>query len=554
MVALQLLSIAGGIGLFLYGIKLFSESTQKLTGDWLREFLKSMTRNRFRGLITGLLIASVIQSSSATTILVVSFVNAGFLRLIEAMSVILGANIGTTITAWLITILGFKIDFTFLLLPIIAITIPLTFARRRVLKTWGEAILGFSLMFIAISLMRDLMPVIADPEYGYLFKSLSSWGYGSYFLFLLAGLILTMIFQNSLSVFIVTILLANAGWVNLECAFSIVIGANVGASIATVIASRKANSSARQTAMAHMYFNLFGVVWSMSLLVLITRFFNGFEFLYNDYQEFNYPIALSMFHSAFNLFNALFLIGFTEPISLLISSQIQQEKKERSNSKLTHLKIGLLSTPDASIFQARKETIVFAEKVQKMFQDVVTVSTIQKTNDYSPLAKRIISSEDDANIVEKEIAQYLTKVGEVRLSEANSRRIRALYKMVDDIESIADSNINILEAYKRKNKGELIFPERVENNIALMFHMVDDAINNMVAMLTNDEELPLSLAQDMERDINNFRDILKSEHLDNLQKGVYNYDVGIVYNDVISQCERIGDYTINVVESYKNLY
>lgn len=554
MVALQLLSIVGGIGLFLYGIKLFSESTQKLTGDWLREVLKSMTRNRFRGLLTGLLIASVIQSSSATTIMVVSFVNAGFLRLVEAISVILGANIGTTITAWLITILGFKIDFGFVMLPLIAITIPLIFARRRILKTWGEAILGFSLMFIAIALMRDLMPVIADPEYDYLFKSITGWGYGSYFLFLIAGLILTMLFQSSLSVFIVTVLLANAGWVNLECAFSIIIGANVGASLATVLASKKANSSARQAAMAHLYFNLFGVVWSMSILLLITRLFDGMEFLYNGFQEFNYPIALSIFHSAFNLLNAISLIGFTNPISRLINTQIKQDKTAKGTSKLTHLKIGLLSTPDASIFQARRETIVFAEKVQKMFQDVVHVSTLQKTNDYTPLAKRIISSEDEANTIEKEIAQYLTKVGEVRLSEANSRRIRALYKMVDDIESIADSNINILDAYKRKNKGALVFPERVENNIALMFHMVNDAIDNMLAVLTNDDELPLSLAQDMERDINNFRDILKSEHLDNLQRGIYNYDAGIVYNDVISQCERIGDYTINVVESFKNLY
>ena len=554
MVALQLLSIAGGLGLFLYGIKLFSESIQKLSGDWLREILKSMTRNRFRGLITGLLIASIIQSSSATTILVVSFVNAGFMRLAEAITVILGANVGTTITAWIIAVLGFKLDFTILLLPLIAVSIPFAFSRKRKVKTWGEALLGFSLMFLAISLMRDLMPVIADPDSHTLFDILRSWGYGSYLLFFVFGVVLTIIFQSSLSIFIVAILMAMAGWVNLECAISILVGANVGASFSTILASIKANSTAKQAALAHLFFNLFGAIWMMALIPLISRLCYQMDFLINDYQEFNFPIALSMIHSGLNIVNAVLFVGFTEPISNLIGSIIKHDKKENSKSKLTHLKIGLLSTPDASIFQARRETIVFTEKVQKMFQDVVKISTLKKSKEFDLINKRINDSEDESNMIEKEIAQYLTKVGEVRLSESNSRRIRALYKMVDDIESIADSNLNILGAYERKVQRNLVFPERVENNIALMFHMVDDAINNMVTMLTHEEEFPLSVAQDMERDINNFRDILKSEHLDNLQKGIYNYDIGIIYNDIISQCERIGDYTINVVESFKNIY
>ena len=554
MVALQLLSIAGGIGLFLYGIKLFSESIQKISGDWLREILKSMTRNRFRGLLTGLLIASIIQSSSATTILVVSFVNAGFMRLAEAITVILGANVGTTITAWIVSLLGFKLDFTILLLPLIALSIPLTFSPRRGLKTWGEAILGFSLMFIAVSLMRDLMPVISNPEAHSFFESLTSWGYGSYFLFFAFGIILTIIFQSSLSIFVLIVLMAMAGWLSFECAISALVGANIGASVSTLLASLRANSTAKQAALAHLLFNIFGGVWMMALIPVIADRCNRMDFLINDYQEFDFPIALALVHSAFNLVNAILFIGFTEPISNLIGTIVKHDKKDVVKSKLTHLKIGLLSTPDASIFQARRETIIFTEKVQKMFQDVVRISTVKDGKEFDLIDKRINASEDDSNLIEKEIAQYLTKVGEVRLSEANSRRIRALYKMVDDIESIADSNLNILGAYEIKYQRKLVFPERVENNIALMFHMVDDAINNMVTMLTNDQEFPLSVAQDMERDINNFRDILKSEHLDNLQKGIYNYDIGIVYNDIISQCERIGDYTINVVESFNNLY
>ena len=297
------------------------------------------------------------------------------------------------------------------------------------------------------------------------------------------------------------------------------------------------------------------------MIIIFPLFLKGIAWLFmelgggNPFENIaSVPFAIAFFHTSFNLINVLLLMGFSRKLTHYLSRKIVATTQPENGFKLTHIKIGLLSTSEASLFQARRETVLFAEKVRKMFINVERIFDEINEKEYGVLKVQIVETEEFSNRLEKEIANYLTKVGEGRLSEASSRRMRALFKMIDDIESIADSCVNIFKAIERKKEQKIKFPEQINNNVHLIFTMVRAALDTMVTMLTHDEELPLSMAQDAETELNNFRDILKSEHLNNLEKGVYKYDAGILYNDIISQCERIGDFAINVDESFKNLF
>ncbi|MBN1925035.1 MAG: Na/Pi cotransporter family protein [Prolixibacteraceae bacterium] len=551
-----LLAISGASALFLFGMKLMSESLQKIFGERLRVILTSMTTNKFKGVLAGILITALVQSSSATTVMVVSFVNAGILRLVEAVSVIMGANIGTTLTSWIIAVFGFKINFAYFTLPLIGIGIPFIFSNNRKTKNYGEAILGFSLLFIALGFLKTTVP---NPQGTWLSETitqLSSYGYVSYILFMAVSLIITVFIKSSNAIFALILVLCFKGWIGFEMSASMVLGMNVGTTIAAITASRQANLTARRAALAHLFFNLAGIIW---MFIALPYFLNGINFLFATIgingpmsNPKAIPVALALFHSLFNLINTVLLSGFSKHISRMVIKRIPFSNLGESEFNLKHIKIGLLSTPEASIFQAKRETIVFAESVRKMFRNIEKIFSERNEKEYLSLKTKIEKAEEYSDRLEKEIAVYLTKVGEGRLSENSSKRLRALYKMIDDIESIADSCMNILGAIERKQKGKIIFTEHIVTNVLLMFNMVNEALDTMVTMLTYEEELPLSLAQKTENEINNYRDILKSEHLNNLEKGIYKYDAGIIYNDIISQCERIGDFAFNVAESHKS--
>jgi phosphate:Na+ symporter len=556
-VFLLLLTLIGAIALFLYGMKLFSESLQKITGERIRTILSSMSSNKLKGVITGVFITALIQSSSATTVMVVSFVNAGILRLFEAIIIIMGANVGTTITSWIIAFFGFEINFSVYALPIIGVSIPLLFASKRKLKSWGEMLLGFSLLFISLNFIRDAIPQVEGAWATQAINAISSLGYLSYIIFILLGALFTIIVRSSSAIIALTMVFVLNGWIDFTAAAAMVLGENLGTTLAAISAARIANVTAKRAALAHLFFNLFGVVW---VLAVFPWYLDSFSWLYMQLGGQNplvhneaVPLALAMFHTLFNLINAFILIGFSKNIAKYVTRKIPYSAgRPESEFKLRHINIGLLSTPEASIFQAKRETIVFAEKVRKMFVNVERAFKETSERDYANLREQILETEEYADRLEKEIAIYLTKVGEGRLSESNSRGMRSLFKMIDDIESIADSCINISNAIERKHKNKIRFPEQINNNVYLMFEMVRDALDMMVTMLTYNEDMPLSMALETEKEINNFRDILKSEHLNNLEKGIYKYDAGIIYNDIISQCERIGDFAINVDESYKN--
>jgi len=554
---LLFLSIAGAIALFLFGMKLMSESLQKIMGEKIRKVLSSMTSNKFKGVVTGVFITALIQSSSATTVMVVSFVNAGIISLVEAISLIIGANIGTTLTAWLISFFGFELNSTLYLLPLIGINIPLLFSNNRKLKNWGEMLLGFSLLFISLNFLKSSIPPVSqDTLIAHFIQHINALGYFSYIIFVIFGILFTIIIRSSSSIFALTLVLAFNGWINFECAAAMVLGENIGTTIAAITASKIANVTAKRAAYAHLVFNVIGVIWVISIFPFFIRGVNEIYMFFGGGNPFinrnEIPLALSLFHTMFNLLNMILLIGFTKQLTQFVIKRIQSVPTSETNFKLSHIKIGILSTPDASLYQARRETVVFAEKVRKMFMNVEKVFDKLNEKDFNQFKDKIYASEEFSNRMEKEIANYLTKVGEGRLSEASSQRMRALFKMIDDIESIADSCLHIFHSIEKKRALKIVFPDLIYNNIQLMFKMVREALDLMVTMLTHDEELPLSMAYETETEINNFRDILKSEHLNSLEKGIYKYDAGIIYDDIISQCERIGDYAINVDEAFKS--
>jgi phosphate:Na+ symporter len=555
---LLFLTIAGASALFLYGLKLMSESLQKIMGEWLQLILTSMSSNRAKGVLTGIFITALIQSSSATTVMVVSFVNAGILRLTEAVGVIMGANIGTTLTAWLVVILGFEVDISAFILPLIGIGIPLIFSNNRNVKNWGEMLLGFSLIFIALEFLKRFIPNVVDSGLLNAITFIKSMGYVSYIILFFVGVLFTAFTRSSNAIFAVVLVLCYKGWITFDLGASMILGMNVGKTIVTINASRVANVTAKRAALAHLFYNLFGVTWA---LILLPYLIAGLVFITKNigvgdpHQSIQaIPISLALFHTLFNIINTSVLVQFAKQITQFVIRKIPIDNLGENEFKLTHIKTGMLSTPDASLYQAKRETIVFAENVRKMYKSVERLIFEKNDKEYLMLKENIESKEILSDRLEKEIANFLTKVSEGRLSETSSRRLRALYEMIDDMESIADSCTNILNVVERKRAKKIEFPEPVNNNIMLMLNMVQESLDIMVTMLTHDDELPLSMSQETEKEINNFRDILKSEHLDNLEKGIYNYDAGIIYNDIISQCERIGDYAFNVVESYKTLF
>lgn len=553
------LSVVGATALFLFGMKLISESLQKMLEERISKVLSSMTGNKFRGIVTGIFITFLIQSSSATTVMVVSFVNAGILRLAEAVSLIIGANIGTTLTAWLIALVGFELNLGVDVLPVIGISIPFLFSNIRKRKNIGELLLGFSLIFIALDFLKYLVPeATQSSELLQFIKILGSWGHVSFVIFLILGTFFTVIIRSSSSIFALTLVLVFNGWINFEMAVAMVLGENIGTTISAFMASQRANVTAKRAALAHVFFNLFGLIWVVLFYPFVLKsiatlyaWMGGGDAFVNS-QEI--PLALALFHTLFNGVTALFLTGFTKQITQYVISRIPAGRNTDTDFRLTYIKTGILSTPEASLYQALRETTVFAERVRKMFMNVERIFDVQSEKEFNILKEKILASERYANRLETEIANYLTRVGEGRLSETSSLRLRALYKMIDDIESIADSCINIFNAIERKRTRKIQFPEHVNNNVHLIFNMVRETLEMMVTMLTHEEELPLSLAQVAEVELNNYRDILKSEHLDNLEKGIYKYDAGIIYNDIVSQCERIGDFAINVDEAFKGLF
>lgn len=585
--------LIGSLGVFLFGMKMMSEGLQKVAGERLRSILTAMTKNRFVGLFTGLLITCLIQSSSATTVMVVSFVNAGLLNLAQSISVIMGANIGTTATAWIISLFGFKFSISALTLPIIAVSIPFIFSSNNKRKSIGEFLIGFALLFMGLDMLKNNVPDLGqNPDMLAFLNQYTGYGFGSVLIFLLVGTILTIVVQSSSATMAITLIMCTKGWLSYDLAVAMVLGENIGTTITANIAAIPANVPAKRAAMAHLIFNIFGVIWVLCLFYPFTGLvtwvieqlgqsdpdqLQGFiaankevmplltdpnavltpaqEALRQQYLDAQVATSygLSLFHTMFNLTNSALLIGLVTVIQKTVTFIIPQKVSE-DDFRLTYISTGMLSTSELSILQADKEIAVYAKRNVKMFSIAKDIYNTTDDENYAKQYERIEKYENISDRMEVEIASYLTKVAEGRLSDLGKKDVHAMLRVISEIESIGDGCNNIARTVKRKRDDNQEYPTKLKNNIVKMFGLVDKALINMQAVLeasTENRPSLIKFAMDIEKEINALRSEYKMNNATDVKSGEYPYPISVTYMDIISECEKIGDYIVNVVEQYQ---
>ena len=547
------LKLIGSLGLFLYGMKIMSEGLQKVAGDRLRSILTAMTTNRVTGVLTGVLITALIQSSSATTVMVVSFVNAGLLTLAESISVIMGANIGTTVTAWIISIFGFKVDMAAFALPHLAIALPLLFSGKSNRKSIGEFIFGFSFLFMGLSYLKANAPDLnANPEMLAFVQNYTDMGFFSILLFLFIGTILTMIVQASAATMAITLIMCANGWISLELGAALVLGENIGTTITANLAALTANTQAKRAALAHFVFNVFGVIW---VLIIFHPFMQLVNWVVDTFFQTNNPevaisYKLSAFHSIFNICNVCLLIWGVKLIERTVCALIRP-KEEDEEPRLRFITGGMLSTAELSILQARKEIHLFAERTHRMFGMVQDLLHTDKDDDFNKLFSRVEKYENISDNMELEIANYLNQVSEGRLSSESKLQIRAMLREVTEIESIGDSCYNLARTINRKRQTNQDFTEKQYEHIHFMMKLTDDALAQMIVVVEKPEHQSIDINKsfNIENEINNYRNQLKNQNILDVNNKEYDYQMGVYYMDIIAECEKLGDYVVNVVEA-----
>ena len=547
------LKLIGSLGLFLYGMKIMSEGLQKVAGDRLRRILTAMTTNRVTGVLTGVLITALIQSSSATTVMVVSFVNAGLLTLAESISVIMGANIGTTVTAWIISIFGFKVDMAAFALPLLAIALPLIFSGKSNRKSIGEFIFGFSFLFMGLSYLKANAPDLnANPEMLAFVQNYTDMGFFSILLFLFIGTILTMIVQASAATMAITLIMCANGWISLELGAALVLGENIGTTITANLAALTANTQAKRAALAHFVFNVFGVIW---VLIIFHPFMELVNWVVDTFFQSNNPevaisYKLSAFHSIFNICNVCMLIWGVKLIERTVCALIHP-KEEDEEPRLRFITGGMLSTAELSILQARKEIHLFAERTHRMFGMVQDLMHTEKDDDFNKLFSRVEKYENISDNMELEIANYLNQVSEGRLSSESKLQIRAMLREVTEIESIGDSCYNLARTINRKRQTNQDFTEKQYEHIHFMMKLTDDALAQMIVVVEKPEHQSIDINKsfNIENEINNYRNQLKNQNILDVNNKEYDYQMGVYYMDIIAECEKLGDYVVNVVEA-----
>lgn len=557
-IVFNILTLLGSLGLFLYGMTLMSEALQKVAGDKLRNILAAMTSNSFSRIVTGLFITAVIQSSSATTVMVVSFVNAGLLSLVQSIGVIMGANIGTTMTAWLISLLGFKADISILAIPLIAFGFAFMMFKSNKKKSIGELIIGFSLLFLGLSFLKDSVPDLQNsPEVLAFLQKWTNFGFGSVLMFVFIGTILTIVLQSSSATMALTLVMCNNGWIPFEMGAAMVLGENIGTTITANIAASVANVSARRAAMAHSVFNLFGVLWVLILfhpfLLVVSKIIMAMGLdnpLMPGASSNSTLYAISMVHTLFNVCNALVLVWFTNQIAQLVT-KIIKGKKEEEVFRLQYIHGGLLNTAELSLSQAKAEIIHYAQICKRQYAYAQEALNTTDNERFDQLYKKLEEYEQITDRIELEIAKYLNNIAEGQLSDESSRRLQAMYKIISELESIGDSGFNIARILQRRNIHNKAFDTTMVKKLNYMTELLNTGFDAMITNLTlgYDKIENISNAQDVEQDINEYRNNLKEEHLLNLESNVYTYLTGVYYMDLISEYEHVGDFMINISEA-----
>ena len=560
----MILKMFGCLALLMFGMKTMSEGLQKLTGGHLRTVLGTMTKHRLGGLITGTAVTAAVQSSTATTVMTVSFVNAGLLTLRQAIPVIMGANIGTTATAWLMSIFGFQFNMSNVVWPFFALGIVLTYVRKNSVKSFGEFVFGFSFMFLGLTTLREnavAMDLSHNQAIIDFFASTGGYGIWSTLLFLLLGGILTMCVQSSAAIMAITLILCSSGVLPIYQGIALVMGENIGTTVTSNLAALSASTQARRAALAHMLFNVFGVVWVLILFhpfVNMVCHFVGFDpnFVPQTQEEIAHAsvrvtYALSGFHTAFNLCNVLLLIWFIKPMETLIC-KIIKEKDDGEDFRIKFISGGLMSTAELSLFEARKEINVFAERTLKMYRFLPDLLKMKNEEDFVKLFARIEKYEGISDRFEIEIGEYLNKVSGGRLSIESKTMLQCMQKEISEIESIGDACYNMARAINRKFHLEEDFTEEQYSRIENMMKLCDQALVQMVDVIEDKPHTKASNTMTLEFEINDYRKMLKDLNIEDINAKRYSYQIGVHYMDVVNDCEKLGDYVVNVVEAHVN--
>ena len=556
---LQIITLIGSVAMLMYGMKVMSEGLQKMAGSKLSNVLGTMTTNRFSGVLTGAFITAAVQSSTATTVMTVSFVSASILSLAQAISVIMGANIGTTFTAWIMVLGGGSFDLRLVVYATIVLAVALIYTKKN--ANLGDFLIGLSLMLLGLTTLKinatemhlDQMTPVRN-----FFIATSSWGYGSYFLYLLVGGILTFAVQSSAAIMAITMTLCSTHVLPIDMGISLVLGENIGTTITSNIVALSASVQARRAAMAHLVFNLFGVIW---VLCVFRWFVGGVCELWgvdfqpgipSDVSPDKLNAVLATFHTAFNVTNTLILIWFIPLLEKLVTLIIPSKPEQKdTDNQLRFISGGLMSTSELSILQAWKEVHVFAVRAQRMIGMIHDLFYEQDTTQFTKIYTRVEKYESICDRMEYEIAQYLNQVADGRLSEQSKHEVHKMLRIVSELESVGDANYNLSRHIRHKHDANIRFTEEQEKNIEQMIYLVSGAQTMMVEALeretiTKDEFFEMS---NMESEINNFRDELKSRNMQDITDHVYDYSTGVNYMDIILELEKMADYIINVDEA-----
>ena len=571
---LQIFTLLGALGMFLYGMNLMSSGLQKAAGDKLRGLLSAMTSNPFKGVLTGLGITTVIQSSSATTVMVVSFVNAGLLTLSQAIRVIMGANIGTTVTAWMVSWLGFKADISLLAVPLMLLGFLCSNSKKSQRRNIGELVVGFSLLFLGLSFMKESVPDLNEtPQVLEFVKAWSGYGFGSVLIFLVFGTVLTLVLQSSSATMAITLIMLSMGWIPFNMACAMVLGENIGTTITANIAASVGNTQAKRAAMSHTIFNVFGVIWALiffkpflSLVGGVIELFGlpnpaaeGFAVSAQDSPDATAALyGLSMLHTLFNTFNTLILIWFTKLIEKAVVWIVKAPKnQEQEVFRLKYISAGPLATPELATEQAFDEIIHFAQISKNGLAYAGAAIQESDPDKFEELRGKLVKYEEISDRIEYEIATFLNSVSAGDISEETSAKIKAMYKIIGELESLGDSGESISRILSRKNIHKKAFDQDTLKKLDDMVSSVNDAyeamIFNLKAAHKGDLE-QISNAYNAEDRINNLRNNLREAEIEDIESSGKNYQTSVYYMDIVSELEKMGDFMINISQALEKSF
>lgn len=546
----EIVQVLGSLAFFIYGMKVMSDGIQRAAGSQMRTILSKMTKNRFLGVFTGFLITALVQSSSATTVMTVSFVNAGLLSLVESAGVMMGANIGTTITGWIVSLLGFKIQLSAYSIPLFAVAVPMLLSSKSKLKYWGEFLLGFAILFLGLSELKEAMPD-GNPEAMSWLKEFADLGFGSRIIFVIIGAFLTIIIQSSSAAMAFTLALVAEGWLTLDIAAAMVLGENIGTTITAELASLVGNTSAKRSARIHSMFNIIGVCWMLVLLPVCLPLVE--QFMIAVFGSTDAPITLAAFHTFFNITNVILLLGF---VPFLVKAAIWSVKgnaeEEEEDFRLKFIASGT-RTPELATVELQKEAAHFGEVVSRM--SAFTKSLINTTDEkeHRKILKRIEKYESISDRMEEEITEYVTRLADKQLTNKTSVILRSVLNICNDLERIGDIYYQISKTLEMKFEQRSYFTPKQRKNINELCDKIDEAFLIMVENLSkpNYDNVSKAKAVLAENEINKWRDQLRDEHFDKLGSPEYNVKSAMIYTNIFQSLEKVGDHIINISEAIK---